>query len=88
MTVLILSACNNKTRGLIGNIMYKISKNVYIGNLSTRVRNSIVNVLKDHMCSALVVYDTGGNEQGFSVITVGSEEKHNYNGLWLPSHRG
>lgn len=71
MTVIILNKGSNRTRGTLSHFMYEIHKNIFVGNISTRVRDRIENdIIRKNNEIACVIYDSSC-ESGFKVDSIG-----------------
>ncbi len=71
MTVIILKNGSNKTRGTLSHFMYKIHKNIFVGNISVRVRDRIeTDIIRKNNEIACIIYDSN-TESGFSVNNIG-----------------
>lgn len=71
MTVVILKNGSNRTRGTLSHFMYEIHKNIFVGNISARVRVRIENdIIRKNNETACILYDSNC-ESGFSVDNIG-----------------
>ena len=85
MIVICLSDCPPKVRGDLTRWLFEISTNVYVGNVSARVRDKIWKRICDNIGTgrATLVFTTN-NEQGFDFAVSGTIwEPVDYDGLKL-----
>ena len=67
MLVIIAKELSKKDNGQLSTLLYKVSPNIFIGNVSGKVRQKIIeNIIIKNSIMACVIYDYP-NEQGFIV---------------------
>lgn len=89
MVVIILKESNNKVKGILTHFMYEIQKNVFVGNVNTRVRTRIEeDVIRKNKVNACIMYDSIEDECGIGITDIG-DPKIFYNtlGSFLVRHK-
>lgn len=86
MTILILEQADTRTRGILCNFLYHVGKNVYIGNINSRIREALVNqVLVANNVDAYLIYPFS-NPQGFNVDVIGNARYDQLSGMFVARH--
>lgn len=73
MLVVVLEKPHNKTKGLLNHYMLEVKKDVFVGNVNSKIRNILKNRISQQGQSSLFIYDTN-NAQGFEIETTGDLE--------------
>lgn len=95
LTVIVLDCGSLPLRGMLSRWMSEVKANVFVGNLSARVRASLIDMLEqdEDTAGACVIYSTPAEEPHYRVETIGAPKRsvEYLNGLqvvFLPKESG
>lgn len=77
MLVVVLEKPHNKATGLLSHYMLEIRRNVFVGNINSRIRNILKSKMNQYGQSSLFIYENG-NAQGFEIETTGGYSVKKY----------
>lgn len=85
MVVVILSKVPPKLKGHIAKILFTMPQNVFIGNVSAKVRDNLWGKIEEFLDNgkAIMIYDTD-TEQGYSIRCINKDwQIKDYDGLQI-----
>ena len=91
MIAVITSNVNEQVRGYISRYLIEINTNVYIGNISARVRDGMIRTLSDNINNgwAFIAWSNDMMETGFEFKCIGNDcpiISIDLDGLMIPCH--